>query len=178
MRNFYLIFCLLLASLSLLSLAHEAPNAPKKQFQESPDKLIAGNENKAPEIDILSERLIIHHNEHLAIFEQDVIVTFDTIKLYTNRLEIYYTPGESQGLKNPSDQQAFGKNIRKIVIPNQVRAQKIDENAVMIASSAEFDNETKILTLIGDVLLYKDGYILSTDKLTYRSNLSSIRSKK
>ncbi len=125
------------------------------------------------DLDILSQSLKIDNNKQIAVFDQDVIVILGSIKLYTNKLEIYYHKNANADVSSSN----FEQNIIKIIIPQKIKAIKQDEDTVIIANSAEFDNITKILTLIGDVMLYKDGNVIHTDELIYQSNLSAIKPK-
>lgn len=117
----------------------------------------------ATPLNIISDSLTISKNNQTAIFDGGVIAFFDNIKLLSTKLIIYY---DAENTKQ--------KQIKKIIIPQMVKAIKMDTNEIIVADKAEYDNETKKLILIGNVQIQKENNIISADRLIYSAKLNHI----
>lgn len=126
----------------------------------------AGFSFASERVQITSEELIINKSDYTAIFEENVLLIFEDMKLSTSKLIIHYSDINNK------------KEIKKIIIPNKLKAIKNEGNEVIIADSGEFDNQTKRLVLTGNVKMQKDGNVLFTKKLIYMAKFEKIIQEK
>ncbi|RTK92405.1 MAG: hypothetical protein EKK61_04630 [Rickettsiales bacterium] len=118
------------------------------------------------QVQITSEELIINKSDYTAIFEENVLLIFEDMKLSTSKLIIHYSDASNK------------KEIKKIVIPNRLKAIRSKENEIIVADSGEFDNTSKKLTFTGNVKMKKDDNILLTKKLIYMAKFEKIIKEK
>ena len=111
---------------------------------------------------INSDSLIIKQDKLSATFAGSVLVVFDSLRLTTSELTVFYTDSEQK------------KEIHKIVIPTKLTAIRNCGKEIVIADRGVFDNTTKKLTLEGNVKMQKEDNVLVTDKLIYSANFESI----
>ena len=117
-------------------------------------------------VQITSEELTINKSDFTAIFEENVLLIFEDMKLSTSKLVIHYNDKDNK------------KEIKEIFIPNKLKAIKNNDNELIIADKGEFNNISKKLTLTGNVKMQKDGNILFTKKLVYIAKFEQIIQKK
>lgn len=117
-------------------------------------------------VQITSEELTINKSDLTAIFNENVILLFENMKLSTSKLIIYYSNEDNK------------KEIKKIIIPNKLKAIRNQGAEIIIADRGEFDNHLKQLTLTGNVKMQKDGNILFTKKLIYIAKFENIITEK
>tara|TARA_B110000503_G_scaffold40618_1_gene66755 strand:+ start:2507 stop:2965 length:459 start_codon:yes stop_codon:yes gene_type:complete len=111
------------------------------------------------QLKITSDKLTINKDTATATFFGKVTVIFDDFKLTTSILKIIYDDANNT------------KEIKKIIIPEKLKAIKNCGTEIVTANGGVFDNSTKKLTLKGNVRMYKEGNVLITDKLIYLISL-------
>ena len=121
-----------------------------------------GSSFASEQVQITSEELTINKSDYTAIFEENVLLIFEDMKLSTSKLIIHYSDANNN------------KQIKKIVIPNKLKAIRNKETEIIVADCGEFDNQSKKLVLIGNVKMQKDGNILFTKKLIYMAKFEKI----
>lgn len=121
-----------------------------------------GYVHASDKVQITSEELIINKSDSTAIFDENVLLIFEDMKLSTSKLIIHYSDAKNN------------KEIKKIVIPNKLKAIRDKEKEIIMADYGEFDNLTKKLVLTGNVKMQKDGNILFTKKLIYIAKFEKI----
>ena len=122
------------------------------------------NSSEASEkVHITSDTLTINNSNKTITFDHDVILLFEDCKLTTTKLIVYYVDSATTG------------EILKIVMPNKLKVIKNYANETIVADNAEFDNNTKKLTLLGNVTMQRENYTLMTNKLVYLSMFKSIK---
>ncbi len=107
-------------------------------------------------VDISSKELIIDRQKEIATYKKEVVVLFDDIKLYSDKLIIYYS----------NNQQA--KSVDKIIIPGKVKAVKNCGEIVVVSDRGEYNNKSKLLKLLGNVKILKGGSYAFADEVTYK----------
>ena len=111
---------------------------------------------------ITSNNLKIQKDNSTATFTGSVTVVFDDLKLITTKLIVFY------------DDVYKKKDIKKIIIPNKLKAIRNCGTEIVIANKGFFDNFTRKLTLEGDVKMQQNDNILVTDKMVYSTSFVKI----
>ena len=118
----------------------------------------------ASKLNITSDNLRIQNDNLTASFSGNVKLVFSDFELFTTKLIVVYSDTSNK------------KDIKKIIIPTQLKAVRLCNGEIIIADSGEFDNLMKKLTLEKNVRMLKDGNTLVTDKVVYSSYFKKIQS--
>lgn len=117
-------------------------------------------------LDVDSDSLVVERSKNKATFKGNVVLKFRGMVLKTDLIEVFYTKDEQEK-----------QNLEKIIIPGKLKAVREEFDEVAIADKALYEAKDDILTLSGNVLLYKDGNLVKTKTFVYE-NLLIDKSKK
>ena len=118
------------------------------------------------DLDISSLNLKLNRQEKKAVFQGEVFLCFNSIKLLTSKVVFEFTTKDN-------------KKIAKIVMPDKIRAiKKEGGNArLVIANSGIYSPKSEKLSLTGEVVLQDKNNIIITDKMVYLGKLNEIIQK-
>ncbi len=119
-------------------------------------------------VHINSDELSLSKDNHSAIYLGKVVVTFDNITIFTNKIIIQYSKRSTHHKKS---------EIEQIIFPEQIKYINFCADEVALANSGAFNNLTRKMVLSGNVRIKKDDYILYTDKMVVIAKLKNIESK-
>ncbi len=106
-------------------------------------------------LDIKSDHLKLDKANNIVNFYGNVMVNFQEMELKTDSLQVTF-------------RQINGKNkIEKILIPTKLQVIKTNTQEIAVAGSGEFNADSKTLTLINNVIIKREDYIIRTNKFIY-----------
>lgn len=106
-------------------------------------------------IHINSDKLTINKKDMSASFTGCVLIEFEDRKLKTDSIKIYYKQENNK------------RTIDKIIIPKKFVITKNKSKEIVIADNGEYIKSENKLVLKGNVVLYKEGDVIITDKAVY-----------
>ena len=109
-------------------------------------------------IDIVSERLTLHPNKNMAIFNGDVKAQQGTFHMTSQKMVVHYHGNEEKDRGG----------VSKIITEGGVELMVPGKNAK--ASQGIYDVDASMVTLTGDVVLQRGANTLYGDKFTYDVN--------
>lgn len=116
-------------------------------------------------ININSDKLGLDQEESSATFTGSVVIAFEDLALKTDNIKVLYKKGNK---KNKLD---------TIVIPQKFVVTKSCGKEIVIADSGLYIHDKNKLILKGNVILYKDGDIITSDKAVYITKIKQINQK-
>lgn len=130
------------------------------------DKKKSPGHTTHPNLYITSDSLIIDRIKETVEYSGKVAVHFNDAVLRTDKLYIIY--------------KVIGNNktVDYIFIPGKLTVERKSNDELLFADSAKYFLDNKQLTLLGNVILQREGSILKTNKLIYYIDLKTINSMK
>lgn len=119
-------------------------------------------------VHVNSDELSLSKNTNSATYQGNVVVTFDNITIFTEKIIIQYSKRSTNHKKN---------EIEQIIFPELIKYINFCADEVALANSGAFNNFTRKMVLSGNVRIKKDDYILYTDKMVVIAKLKNIESK-
>ncbi len=116
-------------------------------------------------ININSDKLSLDQEESSATFTGSVVVEFEDLELKTDNIKALY---KEVNKKNKLD---------TVIIPQKFVVTKSDGKEIVIADSGIYIHNNNKLILKGNVILYKDGDIILSDKAVYFTKIKQITQK-
>jgi lipopolysaccharide transport protein LptA len=116
-------------------------------------------------ININSDKLSLDQEESSAVFTGSVVVEFEDLELKTDNIKALYKKSDK---KNKLD---------TVIIPQKFVVTKSGGKEIVIADSGLYMHDHNKLILKGNVILYKDGDIIISDKAVYITKIKQITQK-
>lgn len=117
---------------------------------------------------INSDELSLIKDNNSAVYQGNVVVTFDNITIFTEKIIIQYSKRSTNNKKS---------NIEQIIFPGKIKYINFCADEVALANSGAFNNLTRKMVLSGDVKIKKGDYIMYTDKMVVIAKLKNIESR-
>lgn len=119
-------------------------------------------------IHINSDELSLIKDDNSAIYQGNVVVTFDNITIFTEKIIIQYSKRSTSHKKS---------DIEQIIFPKEIKYINFCSDEVALANSGAFNKLTRKMVLSGNVKIKKGDYILYTDKMVVVAKLKNIENR-